>query len=453
MTIGSFLKKKKIREYIDKFHMLNKGDTVVLGLSGGPDSVCLFFVLLALKEELGLKVHALHVNHCIRGEDADEDEAYVRSLCIDYEVPLKVERIDIPVLAAESGRSTEEEARIARYDAFERLADSMDSGTVVKIAVAHNADDNAETVLFHMARGTGLDGMCGIAPVRERVIRPLLAVSKAEILDFLNENQIPYCVDATNAEVDYDRNRIRHNIMPELTEINQRAVCHITDMTDRLREVADYISLEARGLLEIAKLDDDKLRKRAIATAPRVIASQALKEYISKYMPFQKDVSATHVDAILGLLNEDGERQVDLPYKKVFIISYEELYIIDRESKEGTLNTGEFTVREFDYTSDMGYPLDAYTKWFDCDRITDNIVMRTRAEGDFLSIDSAGNHKMLQDYFIDQKIPRHLRDEIPLVCDGSHVMWVVGYRISEHYKITNNTTRVLEIIYGGIENE
>ncbi len=453
MTIGSFLKKKKIREYIDKFHMLNKGDTVVLGLSGGPDSVCLFFVLLALKEELGLKVHALHVNHCIRGEDADEDEAYVRSLCIDYEVPLKVERIDIPVLAAESGRSTEEEARIARYDAFERLADSMDSGTVVKIAVAHNADDNAETVLFHMARGTGLDGMCGIAPVRERVIRPLLAVSKAEILDFLNENQIPYCVDATNAEVDYDRNRIRHNIMPELTEINQRAVCHITDMTDRLREVADYISLEARGLLEIAKLDDDKLRKRAIATAPRVIASQALKEYISKYMPFQKDVSATHVDAILGLLNEDGERQVDLPYKKVFIISYEELYIIDRESKEGTLNTGEFTVREFDYTSDMGYPLDAYTKWFDCDRITDNIVIRTRAEGDFLSIDSAGNHKMLQDYFIDQKIPRHLRDEIPLVCDGSHVMWVVGYRISEHYKITNNTTRVLEIIYGGIENE
>lgn len=453
MTIGSFLKKKKIREYIDKFHMLNKGDTVVLGLSGGPDSVCLFFVLLALKEELGLKVHALHVNHCIRGEDADEDEAYVRSLCIDYEVPLKVERIDIPVLAAESGRSTEEEARIARYDAFERLADSMDSGSVVKIAVAHNADDNAETVLFHMARGTGLDGMCGIAPVREKIIRPLLAVSKAEILDFLNENQIPYCVDATNAEVDYDRNRIRHNIMPELTEINQRAVCHITDMTDRLREVADYISLEARGLLEIAKLDDDKLRKRAIATAPRVIASQALKEYISKYMPFQKDVSATHVDAILGLLNEDGERQVDLPYKKVFIISYEELYIIDRESKEGTLNTGEFTVREFDYTSDMGYPLDAYTKWFDCDRITDNIVMRTRAEGDFLTIDSAGNHKMLQDYFIDQKIPRHLRDEIPLVCDGSHVMWVVGYRISEHYKITNNTTRVLEIIYGGIENE
>lgn len=453
MTIGSFLKKKKIREYIDKFHMLNKGDTVVLGLSGGPDSVCLFFVLLALKEELGLKVHALHVNHCIRGEDADEDEAYVRSLCIDYEVPLKVERIDIPVLAAESGRSTEEEARIARYDAFERLADSMDSGSVVKIAVAHNADDNAETVLFHMARGTGLDGMCGIAPVREKIIRPLLAVSKAEILDFLNENQIPYCVDATNAEVDYDRNRIRHNIMPELTEINQRAVCHITDMTDRLREVADYISLEARGLLEIAKLDDDKLRKRAIATAPRVIASQALKEYISKYMPFQKDVSATHVDAILGLLNEDGERQVDLPYKKVFIISYEELYVIDRESKEGNLNTGEFTVREFDYTSDMGYPLDAYTKWFDCDRITDNIVMRTRAEGDFLTIDSAGNHKMLQDYFIDQKIPRHLRDEIPLVCDGSHVMWVVGYRISEHYKITNNTTRVLEIIYGGIENE
>ncbi len=454
MTIGSFLDKKKIRDYIQKNNMLNKGDRVVLGLSGGPDSVCLFFVLLALKEEYDLEIHALHVNHCIREGDADEDQAYVESLCRDFEVPLKVVRVDIPAIVAESGRSTEEEARMARYEAFEAYAKELEGNSAertVKIAIAHNADDNAETVLFHMARGTGLDGMCGIAPTRGRIIRPLLEIPKAEIMEFIQDNEIAYCVDETNSEVTYDRNRIRHNILPELSEINSKALEHITDMTNRLMEVADYISLEAKGLLAIAKDDGDKLRKRAFVTAPRVIASQALKEYLSGFMPNQKDVSAVHIESIMGLLSEEGERQVQLPYKKTLIISYEHLYVIDEEEEEDP--KGTISYREFDLEPGMKYPTSTYTKWFDCDRITDNVVIRTRAEGDYLTIDSAGNHKSIQDYFVDEKIPRHMRDKIILVCDGSHVMWVVGYRISEYYKISNNTTRVLEIVYGGIGNE
>ena len=177
MTIGLFLKKKKIKEYIEKYNMLNKGDGVVLGLSGGPDSVCLFFVLLALKEEYNLTISAVHINHMIRGKDADEDQEYVEALCKEFNVPLHALRIDIPALAKASGRSIEEEARIARYDAFEEVAAAFEEqGIPAKIAVAHNADDNAETVLFHMARGTGLDGVCGIAPKRDRIIRPLLAI-------------------------------------------------------------------------------------------------------------------------------------------------------------------------------------------------------------------------------------------------------------------------------------
>ena len=454
MTIGSFLDKKKIRDYIEKYHMLNKGDRVVLGLSGGPDSVCLFFVLLALKKEYGLDIHALHVNHCIRGEDADEDQAYVESLCQEFQVPLKVLRVDIPAMVEASGRSVEEEARMARYEAFEAYARELEEDRAegsVKIAIAHNADDNAETVLFHMARGTGLDGMCGIAPIRGRIIRPLLEIPKAEIMEFIQDNEIAYCVDETNSEVCYDRNRIRHNILPELSEINPKALEHITDMTNRLMEVADYISLEAQGLLAIAKDDGDKLRKRAFATAPKVIASQALKEYLSGFMPNQKDVSAVHIESILGLLREEGERQVQLPYKKTLVISYEHLYVIDEESDDEP--KGTISYREFDLEPGMNYPTEIYTKWFDCDKISDNVVIRTRAEGDYLTIDAAGNHKSIQDYFVDEKIPRHKRDKIILVCDGSHVMWVVGYRISEYYKISNNTTRVLEIVYGGTGNE
>ncbi len=456
MTIGSFLKKNKIKEFLEKNNMLLKGDRVVLGLSGGPDSVCLFFVLLGLAQEYDLKIYALHVNHCIRGVDADEDQAYVEELCKEYQVPLRSLKIDIPALCKETGRGLEEEARIARYQAFEEYAAELDiDDRITKIAIAHNADDNAETVIFHMARGTGLDGMCGIAATRGRIIRPLLQVSKADILEFINSNGLAYCVDETNSDVEYDRNRIRHNILPELQQINPKALEHISDMTARLSEVAEYISLEARGLLEIAKEDGNSLRKRAFVTAPRVIATQALKEYLSRFMPQQKDVSASHIETILGLLNEDGERQVKLPYKKTLIISYEKIYVIDEDEK--TDEEGEpfqnFSYREFNYEQGMNYPVETYTKWFDCDRITDNVVIRTRAEGDYLTIDSAGNHKSIQDYFVDEKIPRHLRDEIPLVCDGSHVMWVVGYRISEYYKISSNTTRVLEIIYGGTENE
>ena len=443
MTIGSFLKKKRINEYIEKYNMIHRGDGIILGLSGGPDSVCLFFVLLALAADYDLSIKAVHVNHMIRGVDADEDEEYVRQLCADYQVPLDVRKFDIPKMAKESGRSMEEEARMARYDAFEKAAMEMEKdGRSAKIAIAHNADDNAETVIFHMARGAGLDGMCGISPVRDRIIRPLLAVKKQEILDFLEENGIPYCIDATNAETDYDRNRIRHNILPELNKVNEKAVEHISEMTARLAEVSEFLSMETSGLLQMAQLENNKLRKRTIATAPRVVAAQALKDYISNYMPQKKDVAAVHIEAILGLLNADGERQIQLPYQKTLIISYEEIYVIEDEVNSTNLN---FSYREFDFKPGMEYPKEIYTKWFDCDKIGANVVVRTRSAGDYLCIDSQGNRKLIQDYFVDEKIPKHLRDQVPLVCDGQHVMWVVGHRISEYYKITDDTTRVLEI--------
>ena len=446
MTIGLFLKKKKINEYINKYKMLQTGDGVVLGLSGGPDSVCLFFVLLELRQEYDLNIVAVHVNHMIRGKDADEDQEYVENLCKTYNIPIRSVNIDIPKLAEISGRSLEEEARLARYEQFEHVANEMENQGCdrVRIAIAHNANDNAETVLFHMARGCGLDGVCGIAPVRGRIIRPLLQVSKTDIIELLDDNQIDYCIDATNAETDYDRNRIRHNIMPEMCQVNDRALEHISELTARLTQVSDYLNIEAEGLLQIAK-SDKGLRKRAIATAPPVIASQALKLYISRFMPQEKDVSSAHIESILGLLDEDGERQVDLPYQKTLVISYEDLYLLDNNTLDE--DKGAFSTREFKYEQAMKYPTDSYTKWFDCDRISENVVIRNRRKGDFITINADGGTKSIQDYFVDAKVPRHLRESIPLVCDGSHVMWIVGYRISEYYKITDNTTRVLEICY------
>lgn len=450
MTIGSFLDKKKIRDFINKYDMLADGDGVVLGLSGGPDSVCLFFVLLELKAEYNLKIHAVHVNHMIRGTEAGADEAWVRDLCDKHDIPLTVAKIDVPRLAKASGRSLEEEARIARYEEFKKLASLLkeEGATDVKIAIAHNANDNAETILFHMARGCGLDGVAGIAPTRDKIIRPLLNVSKEEILELLEENDISYCIDKTNADVDYDRNRIRHNIMPELTEINDQALKHMSDMSQKMQEISQYINTQALGLLEMAKLEGGKLRKRSILTAPRVIASQALKLYISSYMPYKKDVSATHIENILSLLDKNGEKLIDLPYKKTMIISYEEIYLVDSDELEAKPNlNGSFCTREIEPKEGLKYPTDTYTKWFDYGKISHEIVIRTRQEGDYLTINSQGDHKSIQDYFVDMKIPRNQRDSVLLVCDGSHVIWVVGYRISEYYKVAENTSKIIEISY------
>lgn len=448
MTIGSFLEKKKISEFITQHNMLTKGDGVVLGLSGGPDSVCLFFVMLELAEKYDLKIFAVHINHCIRGKEADADQSFVEKLCEKYNIPLVSDKIDIPARVQITGRSVEEEARIARYEAFETCANTLEEEGInrVRIAVAHNADDNAETVIFHMARGCGLDGVCGIAPVRGRIIRPLLETSKAEIVSFLETNDLEYCIDKTNASVEYDRNRIRHNVIPELTQINEQALRHITNMSEILQEVADYLRLEAEGLLVMAKEEDGAIRRKTILTAPKVLQGQAIKLYLSRFMPDEKDVSQVHIDAVLSLLGEDGEKYVDLPHGKRLVLSYEKMFVIDQEKKEDSPK-GHFETRKFAYTKELTYPQNTYTKWFDCDKIAGDIVIRTRQEGDYLIINSDGGSKSISDYFVNAKVPRSQRDQIPLVCDGHHVLWVVGYRISEYYKITQETTNVVEIRY------
>lgn len=451
MTIGSFLEKKKIREYIDRHHMLERGDSVVLGLSGGPDSVCLFFVLLKLKEEYELDIHALHVNHMIRGQEADRDQNYVRELCQKQGIDLVEVKLDIPAMARISGRSLEEEARIARYHEFDKLAEALSqkNQNEVKIAVAHNADDNAETVLFHMARGCGLDGACGIAAVRENIIRPLLQVSKREILDCLKDNGIAYCLDSTNQDTDYDRNRIRHNIMPQLCQVNDKALEHISDMTDRLTDIADFLNQEAAKLLQAGRRSDGSLEKEILLAAHQVVVVQALKIYLREFMPMQKDLSAVHIESVYALLNEAGEKRVNLPHGKTLIISYDRLYVIDTAGENQTKETDalDFELREFDLQPNMAYPQNTYTKWFDCDKIAGSMAFRTRQPGDYMIVNNQGNRKLLKDYFINEKIPKSQRDSIPLVCDGSHVMWVVGHRISEYYKITDSTVRVLEIHY------
>ena len=195
---------------MDEHHMLTPGDRVVAGVSGGADSVCLLFVLLKIREEIPFSLHGVHVNHGIRKE-AGEDAAYVEQLCSQFGLPFILVKENVRERAAAEKRSEEEMGRLVRYQAFESVMKSVGAN---KIAVAHNSNDQAETMLFHLFRGSGLSGLCGIRPVRDHIIRPILCLERKEIEQYLEERKIAYCKDATNEEDDYTRNRIRHHILP-----------------------------------------------------------------------------------------------------------------------------------------------------------------------------------------------------------------------------------------------
>ncbi len=461
MKTRLFLEKNNIEQYIKDNNMLQRGDGIVVGLSGGPDSVCLLFVLLALQKEYNLDIRALHVNHGIRGAEALRDQNFVEALCKSNNVPLVIKSYDVPELSKKMKMSEEEAGRVLRYEAFEMLANQMfEMGINTKIAIAHNADDNAETVVLNMIRGSGLDGMKGIVPVRGRIIRPLLGISKKTILDFLEESKIEYIVDSTNLHDDYARNRVRNHVLPELRNLNNQAVMHVFDMSQNVKKALDYLDEHVEKLLQSAKFEKNNceyISCEVLREADDYIMSMALKKYISSYMPYQKDVSAKHIEAAKELVfSENGSKSINLPHSRKLCREYDSLYVKLIESDDadtlGLKNNIEdistrFQTRIFDYDKELLYSQKTYTKWVDYDKIKNIVSYRYRQSGDMITIDDKGSTKKLKDYFINEKIPKDERDFVPLVCDGSHVIWAVGYRLGAAYKVDETTKRVLEIIY------
>lgn len=230
---------EKIENYIRQYHMIEKGDRIVIGVSGGADSVCLLMALCSLQEKLGFQVLVCHVNHELRGEEAAQDEAYVEMLCHKMQVPFFAFHENVELIAKKRKESLEEAGRYVRRQAFEQLCKEQ-GGT--KIATAHHSNDNAETMLLNMARGTGLRGLCGIRPMYGKWIRPLLKLSREEIEQWLKDCDIRYCVDETNQEDEYTRNRIRHHVIPTLEEqVNTRTVEHFVKLSEQAEEIYEYL--------------------------------------------------------------------------------------------------------------------------------------------------------------------------------------------------------------------
>ncbi len=448
---------QKVKAYVKKWHMLQKEDSVIAGISGGADSVCLLFMLLKLQKELGFALMAVHVNHGIRGAEAERDEAYVKRLCRQWNVRLKVYRENVPAYAKEHGMTEEEAGRDIRRTCFCKVLKEW-GGT--KIALAHHENDNVETLLWNLCRGTGIRGLGGIAPVNDVWIRPLLCVKRREIESYLKKRGISYCTDTTNADRRYMRNRIRMDVIPYLEDcVNTESVSHMGKTMERMYELEQYILEEVGQYKESCtgwKNGRRIIRQTEYTKIPKALRDNVLHEILCETAGRRKDIEEVHVQMLRDLFTKQVGKRIDLPYGVTAIRTYEGVRFeknIPEASYAGDENE-LFSIRVFDREpGNVTFPEKIYTKWFDYDIIKNTVKIRHRIAGDSIVINRYGGRKKLKQYFTDQKIPQEDRDKIWIAADGDEVLWIVGYRQSQKYQITEKTTKILEIqYYGGEEN-
>lgn len=447
--------------------MIQKGDRIIAGVSGGSDSVCLFLLLSDLAREWEFALHVMHVEHGIRGEESKEDAVFVQKMCAEKEVPCRVVTVDAPGFAKDNHLSLEEAARSLRYRAFqeyrqELLKETTEGG--VLIATAHNRGDQAETVLFHLIRGSSLKGLTGIRPVQEGLIRPLLFAGREEILTAIQERKAAWREDSTNADITPTRNRLRHEILPQLEKLQPQAIEHIAAAAEDLAEWEAYLEKETKDAL-IQCLTEERplvIKKDSYESYAPLLKRRIVYEAIALAAGSRKDIERTHVEAVMELMEKQSGRQLSLPYDLNAQRIYQGVRLVKLHTgtkKETRGKTPEemqklVRMRVFDRPDNLLIPKKKYTKWLDYDKIKNGLQVRTRRSGDYLTIEDTGGTKSLKKYLIDEKVPGEERGDMPLLCDGSHVVWVIGKRVSAYYKVTDQTKRIVEVLYvGGLEDE
>jgi tRNA(Ile)-lysidine synthase len=454
---------RKVFAFMQENHMLVPGETVLAGVSGGADSVCLLFLLLEWRRQNGGQLGVVHVNHGLRPEAAGEAD-FVERLCKEHDVAYFLREEDVGELARKEHLSLEEAGRYVRYSAFREVALTWNCR---KVAVAHNANDLAETMLFQLFRGSGIKGLSGIRPVRGQLIRPILCLERWEITAYLEALGQPYCTDASNASDAYTRNRIRHHILPYAKEaVSDQVIAHMSQAARILRETEDYLERQTTEAAKSCVMEQEGRRVIQIQTfcaLDRVLQKRLLLQLMKELVPEGKDIGLVHVCALEELMQREGNRTICLPKGIRGRRSYQEVILetesvkrfnrwypirifpedISEEGLKISASEGmKLTFRILIPQKIEKIPQNQYTKWFDCDKIKGYLEFRTRQQGDYFY---SNGKKSLKKYCIDEKIPAADRDQLPLLAEGQHILWVIGYRISEAYKVEDGTKRILEV--------
>lgn len=436
---------KKIQHTIEKYNMLQKDENVLVGLSGGSDSVCLLVCLM----QLGYKVSAFHLNHCIRGEESDHDENFCRTLCENYNIKFFSERLDVVSYCREKGVSVEEGARNLRYELFEKYANGS------KIATAHNLSDNAETVIFNLTRGSALSGLLGIPPVRNNIVRPLIEAEKHEIEQFLTLSGFEWVIDSTNLSDDYTRNKIRHNVIPCLEQINPSFLHTLSENISILRSENDFLKTEAENTYKkCLKADNSLVGLSRFHTALR---SRCLAMFFSENgLP----VSSEKILSAENILMNGGKINI---LKDTFIISQDDRFYIQKTEQPiefhlvfEKLDAGDILLygtkhcilSEYDFSHSDHINEIINTKFanslIDCDKIQGEVVIRTRIFGDKIRLRNK-NFTSSVKKLINSSVPAEKRNGLCFIADSLGVIFAEGFGAADRIKADRNSSNVIAV--------
>jgi len=456
----------RVRDYIARHRMTEPGCKVVVAVSGGPDSVTLLHILYLLKNELEISLHIAHLNHMLRGEESEEDALFVAGLAEEYGLPVTIQSIDVPAYREKRRNSVEVAAREVRYGFLDEVARNYGAS---RVALAHQADDQAETIFINFLRGTGTTGLKGIPPVRQGVyVRPLLSLRRFEIERFCAENGLKFRTDSSNIKDVYLRNRVRHNLLPFLEkEYNPALVPALLRLGELCREEDRYLETLARqvyhdtltiesdgrvtfGLADLAKVDL-AVRRRVVRLAWAELTGR------------EGNLSYQHVDDVIRLIDvgATGSRTV-LPGRVAAVRSYRSLELILEEDRPGVpyyvhqlAIPGATYIPELDRTVyarlvPANIQLDPKSLppaevLLDFDKLPQQLCVRRRQEGDIFHPFGLPAGLKLKDFLIKQKIPQAQRDRLPLVGTPEDIVWVAGLRSGERWKVDQTTKRILHL--------
>lgn len=443
------------------YWMINPGDKVVVAVSGGPDSVALLHVLWSVRDELGITLHVAHLNHSFRGEASDQDAEYVRGLAESLGVPSTIEKVDVPQIQRTLRLSPEEAARLVRYEFLDRVADDVGAS---KIALGHTADDQVETVLMCILRGTGIDGLRGMPPVRDQIIRPLIEVRRAEIEGYLRENRLQARVDETNLLPTFTRNRIRLELLPMLRRLYNPGVdSAILRLAELARVDVGYLDSLAQDEYDasLVSFGDGWITLLAAEVAGlfTVMARRVIRLALRDLKGDIADISFKHVDEVISVLRSSDSFRYEFP-GGVFVerSGHDLTFSLQRPPDQPTeyayrlLLPGEIRVPEVeavinaeirDEWVDPIRPAGSMDAVFDFDAIVGTLVVRNWQPGDRIRPLGMHGTKKLQDVFVDARIPRSARYRIPVVTDGVRIVWLPGIAVSEEVRVTESTRRSL----------
>ncbi|MBU5323004.1 tRNA lysidine(34) synthetase TilS [Sarcina ventriculi] len=459
----------KVLGFIKENSMIKDKDRILVALSGGPDSICLLNILNELKESLNITIFAAHVNHCLRGDAALDDENYCLNFCKNLNIPCYVKRVDIKKLAKDKGVSTEMAGRDARYEFFEELMKTLN---IDKIAIAHNANDQAETIIMRAIRGTGIDGLVGIRPIRDnKYIRPILCLTRDEIEKYCIIKELSPHIDKSNLEEIYSRNKIRLKAIPYIEDnFNKEVIFALNRLAYSCSKDIELINSIIKSkyseycIIEKAYII---IKKQAFEEMDAVITRiirKALADISLKFNNFEMK----HIYDIISLQKGTSGKKINITNNVVAIneygniklkvnnntkeennhVSVEELKISkkDIENSDFCYANGDFTFKIYNKNNFNGFVNNNFIKVFDISNIS-TITIRGRKSGDkIIPLGMKGNQK-IKNILIDAKVPKDLRDTIPLILFDNEVAWILGLKTSDKFKVTKNTKTFLEIRY------